>query len=479
MKLRIIIFFMIFIVGITNAETLVLDLDTAKEIALENNPTIKIAEKGVNRAKAQITEARGGMLPSINAFSSLDHAWDLQKNVIPNFLKPSLAPLYGDIGNALVTLGDQFESQALTNQGIGMLQAGDMMPDYLEMAFGLENTLVYGVQLQQPLFAGGAILNGYKISKFGLDIAKSQLESVTQSLLDNVTQTYYFALFAKSAWEVSEEALASAEENLSQVQKFFDSGKASKLDLLRAEVEVANLKPSVISAENGLKMAFSRLNIILGFDSDKDVVLSDKLEYTECDLQKMTLEELVKMAKHNRPEIAILQTQQKIVDKQLAISKGAFLPTVALGTTYQYMGMRNDLDYTGDDFNKSFNTSVTLSIPLFNGFRKSSQVQQAKIAKFEMKDQMNSAVDGIQMEVESGYFLLKEAEKKVETQEKTIEQAKEALRLATLMYKEGAATQLDVLNSNLALKSARMNYQQSLLEFNNAISQLKKAINKQ
>ena len=70
-------------------------------------------------------------------------------------------------------------------------------------------------------------------------------------------------------------------------------------------------------------------------------------------------------------------------------------------------------------------------------------------------------------------------EKKVETQEKTIEQAKEALRLATLMYKEGAATQLDVLNSNLSLKTARMNYQQSLLEFNNAISKLTKAINKQ
>ncbi len=479
MKLRTIIFFVIFIVGITNAETLVLDLDMAKEIALDNNPTIKIAEKGVSRAKAQIREARGGMFPSINAFSSLDHAWDLQKNVIPNFLKPSLAPMNVDIGNALLTLGDQFDSQSLRDQGIGMIYSAEQMPDYLKMAFGLENTLVYGVSIEQPLFAGGAIFNGYKISKLGLNIAEKKLESVIQSLLDNVTQTYYFALFAKSAWEVSEEALVSAIENLDQVQKFFDSGKASKLDLLRAEVEVANLKPSVISAENNLKMTFSRLNITLGFESNKDIVLSDKLEYKESQLQKMTLEELVKLAKLNRPEIEILESQQKIANKQLAISKGAFLPIIALGTTYQYMGMKNDLDFVGDDFNKSFNTSISLSIPLFSGFRKSAKVQQAKILKYEMKDQINSALDGIQMEVEMGYFLMKEAEKKVETQEKTIEQAKEALRLATLMYKEGAATQLDVLNSNLALKSARMNLQQSLLEFNNAISHLKKSINKQ
>ncbi|MBN2281948.1 MAG: TolC family protein [Candidatus Marinimicrobia bacterium] len=479
MKCKTIIFLLIFIVGVIQAETLVLDLETAKEIALQNNPTIKIAEKGVNRAKSQIVEARSGMFPAINAFSSLDHAWDLQKNVIPNFLKPSLAPTNLEIGNALLALGDQFDNQELRDRGMGMIQSVEMMPDYLEMAFGLENTLVYGVQLQQPLFTGGAIYNGYKISKLGLEIAEKQLEAVTQSLLDNVTRTYYFALFAKSAMEVSSEALVSAEENLALVQKFFDSGKASKLDLLRAEVEVANLKPSVISAENNLEMAFSRLNITLGFESNKDIVLSDKLEYKECDLQKTALEELVRIAKLNRPEMAILENQKKIANRQLAISKGSFLPTVALGTTYQYLGMRNDLEYTGDDFNKSFNTSISLSIPLFEGFRKSSKIQQAKILTGEMNDQLNSAGDGIQMEVESAYFLMKEAEKKVETQGKTIEQAQEALRLANLMYKEGAATQLDVLNSNLALKSAKMNYQQSLLEFNNAISQLKKAINKQ
>ncbi len=474
-----IIYFLLLFLGLASAETLVLDLETAKEIALENNPTIKIAEKGVRRAQAQITEARGGLLPSVSAFSSLDHAWDLQKNVIPNFLKPSLAPTNRAIGDALLTLGEQFDNPELKEQGQGMLQSVEMMPDFLEMAFGLENTFVYGVQLQQPLFTGGALWNGYKISKIGRDIARQQLISVKQGLLDNVTQTYYFALFAKSAMEVSNEALKSARENLDQVQKFFDSGKSSRLDLLRAEVQVANLKPSVISAENNLKRAFSNLNIMLGFDSDKQIVLSDKLEYKKSLLQDMTLKELVEMAKLNRPEIAILDNQREIAEKQLAISKGAYLPTLSLGTTYQYMGMKNDLDFTSDDFNKSFNTSLSLSIPLFNGFKRSAKVQKAKIQTNEVRFQRNSAVDGIRMEVENGYYLLEEAEKKVETQQKTIEQAKEALRLATLMYKEGAATQLDVLNSNLSLKTARMNYQQSLLEFNNAISKLKKAINKQ
>ncbi len=479
MKKQLTFLVLMLIISFASGETMVLDLETAKEIALENNPTIKIARKGVKKAEAQITEARGGMLPSLNAFSSLEHAWDLQKNKIPNFLKPSLAPTNMQIGNALITLGDQFDNQELITQGQGMIQAVEQMPDYMEMAFGLENTLVYGVQLEQPLFTGGALWNGYKISKLGRDIAVKQLESAKQTLLDNVTQAYYYALFAKSAKMVSAEALKSAEENLSQVKKYFDSGKASKLDLLRAEVQVANLKPSLISAENSLKMAYSRLNITLGLKENRNVVLSDKLEYRPSPLQQMTLQELINLAKKNRPEIAILQHQEQIADRQLTISRGSFLPSVVLGTNYQYMGMRNDLDYQQDDFNKSFNTSISLSIPLFSGFKRSAKVQKAKIQCKEVSYQKNSALDGIRMEVENAYYLLKKAEKKVETQQKAIEQAKEALRLAQLMYKEGAATQLDVLNSNLSLKTARMNYQQSLLEFNNAISQLKKAINKQ
>jgi len=469
---------LILMIGFLSAETLVLDLETAREIALKNNPTIKIAEKGVKRAQAQITEARGGMLPSLNAFSSLDHAWDLQKNKIPNFLKPSLAPTNLEIGNALVALGDQFDNQELIDRGNGMIESVNMMPDYMEMAFGLENTLAYGVQLEQPLFMGGALWNGYQISKISRDIAEKQLESVRQDLINNVNQAYYYALFAKSAKEVSEEAFQSAMENLDQVQKFFDSGKASRLDLLRAEVQVANLRPSVISAENSLEMAFSRLNVILGFDEEESIVLADKLEYKPSEFQGMTLKELLNIAAANRPELQILDHQEKIANKQVSMSQGAYLPMLTLGSSYQYMGMRNDLDFTDDDFNKSFNTTLTLSLPLFNGFKRNSKVQQAKIQKNEMVFQKNSAQDGIRLEVEQSYFDLKEAEQKVETQQKTIEQAKEALRLATLMYKEGAATQLDVLNSNLSLKTARMNYQQSLLEFNNAISKLKKAINK-
>ena len=315
------------------------------------------------------------------------------------------------------------------------------------------------------------------MSRIGRNIAEAQLKSIEQKLLSDVTGAYYHVLFANSALDVALEALESSEKNLEQVNKFYDAGKSSRFDVLRAEVQVANFKPVVVSSKNGLRLAESNLSLILGISDSVNYVFKEKLEFTESDLSHKNLDELLDIALRNRPEVLIMQEQKLITRKQLSIAKAALMPSVIFGTSYQYQGMRDDLDFTNDDFYKSFNSTLTLSIPLFSGLKNSSKMQQAKIAIKETGYQEESLINFIKLEVKSAYFVMKEAEEKVETQKKTIEQATEALRLANLMYTEGASTQLDVLNSNLALNQAKMNYQQSLFEYNVALANLKKAIN--
>lgn len=433
------------------AETLDLDLKTARKITLQNNPNIKLAREGVNKSKLQITESRSNFFPSFNGFSSLQHAWDLQVNIVPNFIKEMLGPL---------------------------TPGYDDMPDYVKMSFGLENTLVYGVSVNQTLFTGGAIWNGYKMSKLGHDITISQLKSTEQKVLGDLTSTYYGLLFAKSLLSVTEEALTSAGSNLEQVNKFFKVGKSSRFDVLRAEVQVANYKPMVISVKNNLLLAESRLKIIMGLKTEVIFNITDKLKYEKCDLLDKSIDQITEIAYRNRPEMDMMSAQKAITKRQLSLAVSAVIPSVVFGTTYQYMGQRNkNFHFTDDDLNKAFNSSISINIPLFNGLKNSSRIQQAKIAIKETNYQEESLKNGINLEVKSAYFKMKEAEEKVETQKKTIEQAREALRLANLMYSEGASTQLDVLNANLALNQAKMNYQQSLFEYNVALANLKKSIN--
>ncbi|MBU0712694.1 TolC family protein [bacterium] len=430
---------LLIIVTFTQAETLNLTLEKAKEIAFANNPSLKLAREGVRKSSQQVIEARGNLLPTVSAFSSLQHAWELATMVMNNPFSPAGGKLYFKMGS--------------------------------------ENTIASGINISQPVYTGGLIMNSYKISKLGYTITESQLKATEQKILSDVTSSYYGVLFMNSTLAVSEEALQSSEENLNQVTQYFNVGKSSRFDVLRAEVQVANMKPMVISTINNLKLAESHLRMVIGINDSIDFNYTEKLELVYSELTEKSLNVLIDLALTSRPEIVMMDNQKYIAQKQVSMSRAAFIPSVMFGTAYQYQGQRDDFKFTGDDFFKSFNSSVSISIPIFNGMKSSAKYQQAKIAVKETEHQTESLVNGIKLEVKAAYFSIQEAMEKVQTQQKTIEQAKEAQRLARLLYSEGSSTQLDVINADLAVQQAQMNYQQSLFEYNVALANLKKAIN--
>lgn len=432
----------IFGFGITlSGETLELNLEKARQIALENNPSVKLAREAVTKSKAGTNEARGNLLPTVSGFSQFQHAWELPTFVL-NFPDP------------------------VTGQ-----------TKVMKLKMGQENSLVYGVNLTQPIYVGGAIWNGYQMSKIAGVMTEAQFRATEQKVLNDVTGAYYGLLFARSSVDVAEEGLISSEKNLEQVKKFYNVGKSSRFDVLRAEVQVANFKPMVVSAKNYSKLAESNLRMILGIGDQVELSINDQLQYIETDLLKKNVDELIEIALRDRPEVLMVSQQKKLATRQLSLSRSSYLPSLVIGTTYQYQGQRDDFKFVKDDFFKSFNSSFSLSVPIFSGFKTSAKVQQAKIGIKESKFQEESLVNGIKLEINGAYFTMKQAEENVQTQQVTIELAQEANRLAELMYAEGASTQLDVLNANVALNQAKMNYQKSLYEYNVALANLKKAIN--
>jgi len=441
------------------AQVLELTLEKARELALINNPQIKLANEAVKKSDAQVTEARAGLLPTFSAFSSYQRAWDLQTTVIPNFLKPMFDPLNLALYNA------------------GYLPEYQESDEYIEMAFGLESTLTYGVNIQQPLFVGGAIWNGYQISQSVRKITKSQFQATRQATLLEVTNAYNGVLFARSLMGVMQQSLAAAEKNLEQVQKFRATGMSSDFDVLRAEVQLATYKPQLVSAENGAHLAVSNLLRIIGLGDTELVIISEELTYLPNEYSNQSFQTLVAMALTNRPESKMLIEQQSIAQRQLSLAKASLMPSLVFGTSYQFQGQRNDLDFTADDFAKSFNSSLSLSIPIFSGLGNSARIQQAKVGLNETRYREEALIQGIKLEVEGAYYKMKEAEENVSTQSKVIDSAQEALRLAHLRYAEGASTQLEVMNAEVALYQTRLNYQRTLFEYNTALAGLKKALN--
>ncbi len=440
--------------GLAAQDKLVLTIEESVRQALEKNPEIKMAEKEVAKARAGVWEATSNILPQISGYANLQHAWDIQQQTIPNFLKPMLGPL----ANMIPEL------------------AG--MPDYVQLSFGMENTLVYGATLTQPLFLGGAGVSGVQMASAGKRAAEQNLESKRQNLIYQTAGAFYACLLAQELAAVQEEALAQAQANLDVVTKKHAVGSASGFDKMRAEVEVANLKPEVISAKNNLQSAVTGLRTVLGVPRTTEIKVEGALAYIDDDFSNMSLAEFQNQALAARPEILAVKEQKTISGKGVTVAASSFMPKLFFQTDYSYMAMKNDIKFGHGDFSKGFTSAISLQLPLFTGFKNSKQYQKARLDHKIMVDAEKQIFDGIAADAEMSYNKFQEARQKYQAAKESSILAQEALRLANLMYEEGANTQLDVLNSQLAVNRAKLNYVSSLYEYQMARYQLRKAVGK-
>ncbi|MBN1352665.1 TolC family protein [candidate division KSB1 bacterium] len=447
-------------------QELVLTLEKSVDLAITKNPQIKIAEKELAKAKTGIWEAYSIIMPLLNASANFQHSWEIQKNVMPNFLKPTLAPLFSAMS--------EFESIPGVGEMIGDIPDPDAIPDYLELSFGLENTFMYGVTLTQPLYLGGAAISGIKISHAAKRAAERNLESKRQNLIYQSVNAFYACLTTQKVVEVQQEALRQSEANLDIVTKKYNAGAASGFDQMRAQVEVANLKPVVISAQNAHEAAQTQLRMILGLDRNTNIILEGQLSYIEDEFGDQDLAEIQSQALRTRPEMQALSEQIYIAQKGVSIARSSFMPKLFFQTDYSYLAMKDNLHISQSDFNKGFSSAISLQIPLFTGFKNCKQYQKAKLDYRLMLDTEKQVSDGIQAEAEFAYNMFKEARQKYNAANQSVGLAEEALRLANMMYEEGANTQLDVLNSQLALTRARLNHVSSLYEYQMARYQLRK-----
>ena len=441
---------LIFSVSSYGQDELVLTLEKSLNIAFDRNPQLKMAEKEVKKAKTGVWEAYSNILPQLSASVNFEHNWEIQQTTIPNFLKPMMGPL------------------------AGMIPELSQMPDFVQLSFGLENTFVYGASVTQPLFLGGAGIAGIQIANAAKRASERNLELQRQNLIYQTANAFYACLVTREIVEVQEEALNQANANFEIVKKRYEAGSASGFDKMRAEVEVANLKPVFISANNHYQATLTQLKAILGLEKETKIAVEGQFEYFEDEFGDKSLEEIQTMALEKRAEMKALSEQKYIARKGITLARSSFMPKLFFQTDYSYLAMRNDYKFTQDDFSKGFKSAVSLQIPLFTGFRNCKQYQKAKLEYRIMEDTEKQVQDGLLAESELAYNNYREANAKYLSASQSVDLATEALRLANMMYEEGANTQLDVLNSQLALTQAKLNYVSSLYEYQMARYNLRK-----
>jgi len=413
-------------------EKLTLTLEDSIKLALEQNPFYLAEKAKEDQASYMVREAVSNFFPTLNAQGI--HVLDKKVMTID---MPSFVP-------------------GMPSQKIKL----DFTRNY---QFSLSFSL--------PLFAGGRLVSGYKQADYNLMSTKEAIREAMQETIFNVKKAFYGYLLAKKFLEVSKEAVGLAEKHWKNVKNLYDVGMASKFDLLRSEVQVANLKPQLIRAKNGLSTAELGLKTLLGLDLKHPIEVKGELSAKEF---QADADASVAQALANRPEVNQLKFQKQMAAEMVKMARAAYLPTLAIGGIYNYWG--NQFKFTKDLWESYYSVNLVLSIPIFNGFVNSAKLGESKAVLKQLDYSQKGLLEMVKFEVQDAILSLEQAKESLLSQEKNVEQAQEAARIADLNYSEGLATNLDVSSAQMALTQAKTNHSQALFDYALALAQLEKAI---
>lgn len=418
--------------GLFSQEMLTLTLEDCLRLALSQNPFYLASQEKVEEANANLRDAASKFFPNLNLQGI--HTLDEKLFVLefPSFI-PGQPPQRVSI---------------------------DFTKDYQ-----------FSFSFSWPIFTGGRLISTFKQAQYNLRSSEESFRKSRQETIFNVKKAFYGYLLAKKFVDVSEEAVGLAEKHYVNVKNLYEVGLASKFDLLRSEVQVANLKPQLIRAKNSLKVTELSLKTLLGLDLGQPVEIKGELLYQPLEPE---LEKSLASALQNRPELLQLSYQRQMAEEMLKIARASRLPSLTITGAYNYWA--NHLNFKEKNWQSYYSINLALTVPLFTGFSISSREAQTKAMIREIEFSQKGLEEMVKFEVRQALLNLQQAREALLSQGKNVEQAQEAVRIAELNYAEGLATSLDVSSAQVALTQAKTNYSQALYDYVISLAQLEKAM---
>lgn len=401
-----------------------LDLNTVLSLALEHNHVIRQARARYEEAGGVVTEARSGRLPVVSL-------------------------------NAGYTRIDE-----------GRFETGGGQP------VGNPDAWSAGIEASQTLYSGGAVGSSIRASEASQLAAAANFEVAVQAALISIREQFYAVLLAREEVQVQEQFVQLLEEELADANARVNAGTGSPFDRLRAEVSLANGQPPLIRARNAYRLAAVDLLRAVGLPSETGV--EERVVGTlEMEEKEYVLESLLEAARENRPEL--VQLEQTIIASEESVdtARAGSRPNVGVFAGYdvQNSNFSNDIVDTVD----GWTVGVQGRWAIFDGKSTRGRVAQARSRVLQAQLNYEEVALLIDAEVRRAYLSYLDAQELVAASGRVIEQATESLRLARSRSNVGAATQLDVLQTQVALTEARSNQARAYHDVNVALARLRRA----
>lgn len=416
---RIKIVFILFFPGLIFAKSDTLNIDKCIEIALRNNPQIKIAESNLDLADANLVNNRSTLYPQL----SFNSGW--------------------------------------TRNGGNFFQG----PTSREANY---SNYTYGFQANQLIYDFGKTYS--KISGTS-ELQKSSAQDLLtakQTIIINTYAAYFNYLSAVRLKEANKETLTQALEHLDQAEKFFAAGKKPQFDVMKAKTDVANAKVTLINAENTVVVNKLQLENVLNIKLEPDFCLKDNLEVIQ---DSIPLEKSLEIARENRPEL--ISAKYKIEANKAFVSSAWMANLPSINMTGGYNWKTFDIKKS---FLDSWNLGVTFSLPLFAGFGLEAQTDLAKANLKNSEAQYEYVDQSVLLDVQQQYYSLNLASSKIEATKLLVEQSKETLNIAEARYQQEVGSPIEITDARVTMLNAQVSYIQALYDYQVTAVKLKKAM---
>ena len=417
----------------TTQNTLTLTLDKALDIALDENPTIKVAAEEIALKKVASKEAWQSLLPEASLNGSLDHT----------------------------------------------LKAAEMKLNDMSFKMGQDgtNTANAGLSINLPLFAP-AVYRAMSMTKTDIELAVEKSRASELDLINQVTKAYYQLMLAQDSYEVLQGSYKLAEDNFNVVNAKYQQGAVSEFDKISAEVLMRSIKPNVISAANAVTLAKLQLKVLMGITADVDIKTDDNLTNYESMLFANQLKE-EDVSLENNTTMKQFELNMKLLEKNVKSLKTNFMPTLSMSFSYQYQSLYNP-NINFFDYTWSYSSSLmfNLSIPLY----RASNFTKVKSARIQMRQLDWNRIDTerkLNMQVVSYRNNMTASSEQVVSNKENVMQAEKAVQIAGKRYEVGKGTVLELNSSQVSLTQAQLTYNQSIYDYLVAKADLDQVLGKQ
>jgi outer membrane protein TolC len=356
-----------------------------------------------------------------------------------------------------------------TSQSLGVPGAG-----ITDVLINPEDEYNFITSFSQPIFTGFALLNQYKIASLGLDAAEIRQKLTRQDIILDAKNAYFSILKTQKLLDVAQITVKQITAQKDVAENMYQVGMSPLNDLLQSQVQLANAKQTLITAQNNLAIAKSQFNTLLIRPVNAPVAIVDILDYKPFEYD---IDYCLAQAKKNRLEIQTADLEVQISQKDYKLTQRDYYPTVNLEGNYYRRG--TDWDVSGGEGvadKKFWDIRATATWNFWEWGRTTYGVREKLQRLSQAKYRQQQIQVDIDQEVKQAFLRTKESEQNIVTIEKAIEQAKENLRITEERYKEQVSTITDVLVAQTLFTETMTNYYNALYDYKIAKAVLYRAI---